>query len=169
MATFQDNLRYPVPCRKVKLVWIWMRQEMMGFWDAVASAGSWTICTSLPTDNQTNTSSLSFLQAACSSWHPTNSVKAPKAKMITMITVTKISNYTVPGKNDTPIKIALSILSQILWTKTMKHINKDWHIFMSILLAFKRPVCHWKYEISNTVTLVWSMFFKQVIAKRIDL
>ena len=106
---------------------------------------------------------------ACSSWHPTNSVKAPKAKMITMITVTKISNYTVPGKNDTPIKIALSILSQILWTKTMKHINKDWHIFMSILLAFKRPVCHWKYEISNTVTLVWSMFFKQVIAKRIDL
>ena len=128
-----------------------------------------TICTSLPTDNQTNTSSLSFLQAACSSWHPTNSVKAPKAKMITMITVTKISNYTVPGKNDTPIKIALSILSQILWTKTMKHINKDWHIFMSILLAFKRPVCHWKYEISNTVTLVWSMFFKQVIAKRTDL
>jgi len=36
-----------------------MRQEMMGFWDAVASAGPYeTVCTSLQTDNQTNTSSL---------------------------------------------------------------------------------------------------------------
>ena len=37
------------------------------------------ICTSLQTDNNTNTSSLSFLQAGCSSWHPTNSLKALKA------------------------------------------------------------------------------------------
>jgi len=40
-----------------------MRQEMMGFWDG--SGISWTIimqtiCTSLQTDNHTNTSSLSF-------------------------------------------------------------------------------------------------------------
>jgi len=37
-----------------------MRQEMMGFWDAVASTGPYavqTICTSLQTDNLTNTSS----------------------------------------------------------------------------------------------------------------
>ena len=34
------------------------------------------ICTSLQTDNHTNTSSLNFLQAGCSSWCPTNSVKA---------------------------------------------------------------------------------------------
>ena len=35
-----------------------------------------TICTSLQTDNHTNTPSLNFLPAGCSSWRPTNSVKA---------------------------------------------------------------------------------------------
>jgi len=34
-----------------------------------------TVCTSLQTDNHINTSSLNFLQAGCSSWRPTNSVK----------------------------------------------------------------------------------------------
>jgi len=38
-----------------------------------------TICTSLQTDNDTNTSSLNFLQAGCSTWCQTNSVKAPNA------------------------------------------------------------------------------------------
>jgi len=37
-----------------------MRQEMMGFWDAVASGHMQTICTSLQTDSHTNTSSLNF-------------------------------------------------------------------------------------------------------------
>jgi len=50
----------------------------MGFGDAVASAGPYAICicTSLQIDNHTNTSSLNFLQAGCSSWHPNNSVSA---------------------------------------------------------------------------------------------
>jgi len=39
---------------------------MMGFWDAVASQDHMqTICTSLHTDNNTNSSSLNFLQAVC--------------------------------------------------------------------------------------------------------
>jgi len=38
-----------------------------------------TIYTSLQTDNHTNTSSLEFLQAGCSSCRPTNSVRALKA------------------------------------------------------------------------------------------
>jgi len=37
------------------------------------------VCTSLQTDNHTSTPPLSFLQAACPSCHPTNSVKALKA------------------------------------------------------------------------------------------
>jgi len=37
-------------------------------------------CTSLQTDNHTSTPPLSFLQAGCPSCHPTNSVKALKAK-----------------------------------------------------------------------------------------
>jgi len=38
------------------------------------------VCTSLQTDNHTSTPPLSFLQAGCPSCHPTNSVKALKAK-----------------------------------------------------------------------------------------
>ena len=39
-----------------------------------------TICTLLQTDYHTNTSSLNFLQAGCSSGRPTNSVKALRAE-----------------------------------------------------------------------------------------
>jgi len=84
-----------------------MRQEMMGFWDAVASAGQckqsaphsrqittpkphhseWQwhqmghmqVCTSLQTDNHATTPPLSLLQAGCPSCRPTNSVKALKS------------------------------------------------------------------------------------------
>jgi len=37
------------------------------------------ICTVLHTENQASTQSLNFLQAGCSTWDPTNSVKALKA------------------------------------------------------------------------------------------
>jgi len=49
---------------------------MMGFWDAVASAGP---NANNQTDNHTNTSSLNFLQDICSFSCPTNSVRALKA------------------------------------------------------------------------------------------
>ena len=39
------------------------------------------VCTSLRTDNHASTPPLSFLQAACTSCHPTNSVKALKAQI----------------------------------------------------------------------------------------
>jgi len=53
----------------------------------VAGSGiSWAImqvCTSLQTDNHTSTPPLlCFLQAGCPSCHPTNSVKALKAKSV---------------------------------------------------------------------------------------
>jgi len=41
--------------------------------------GHMQVCTSLQTDNHASTPPLSFLQAGCPSWHPTNSVKALKA------------------------------------------------------------------------------------------
>jgi len=49
----------------------------MGFWGAVASAGPYAHNLHL----YSNTSSLNFLQARCSSWRPTNSVKALKANI----------------------------------------------------------------------------------------
>jgi len=42
--------------------------------------GHMQVCTSLQTDNNASTPSLSFLQAGCPSCRPTNSVKALQAK-----------------------------------------------------------------------------------------
>ena len=64
--------------RKVKPIWILLEQE------TVSSSGiSWAICKSAPRSRQITTPALhysSFLQAGCPSCHPTNSVKALKAK-----------------------------------------------------------------------------------------
>ena len=57
--------------RKVKPIWIWLKQETV----AVESA----VCTSLQTDNYASTPPLSLLQAGCPSCHPTNSIKSLKA------------------------------------------------------------------------------------------
>ena len=43
--------------------------------------GHMQVCTSLQVDNHASTPPLSFLQARCPSCHPTNSVKALKAKI----------------------------------------------------------------------------------------
>jgi len=41
--------------------------------------GHMQVCTSLQTDNHVSTPPLSFLQAGCPSWRPTNSVEALQA------------------------------------------------------------------------------------------
>jgi len=46
--------------------------------------GHMQVCTSLQADNHATTSPLSFLQAGCPSCHPTNSVKALKAVLLTV-------------------------------------------------------------------------------------
>jgi len=52
---------------------------MMGFWDAVASAGRNANNLHLNPDRQPHQHLITqFLQTGCSSWHPTNSVKALK-------------------------------------------------------------------------------------------
>jgi len=64
-----------VSIRKVKLIWILIKQETMG-WQRHQLDHMQIICTSLQTHNHTSTSSLNFLQVGCSSWRPTNSIKA---------------------------------------------------------------------------------------------
>jgi len=49
--------------------------------DAVAVDHMQIICSSLHRDNAARTSPLNFLQAWCSSWYPTSSVKALKAQL----------------------------------------------------------------------------------------
>jgi len=52
-----------------------MKQETMG-WQLHQLDHMQITCTSLQTDNHANTSTLNFVQAACSSWRPTKALKA---------------------------------------------------------------------------------------------
>jgi len=58
-----------VGTRKVRPIWILMKQEMMGWqWHQLDHNNHMQIiCILLQTDNHGNTSSLNFLQAGCSS------------------------------------------------------------------------------------------------------
>jgi len=55
------------------------------------------ICTSPQTDNHTNTSLLSFLQAGCPYCCPTNSVKALKAFIHSCVCAYEFVRLRVPG------------------------------------------------------------------------
>jgi len=54
--------------------------------------GRMQVCTLLPTDNHASTPPLSFIQAGCSSCHPTNSVKTLKAVLTLGTNTTKTNN-----------------------------------------------------------------------------
>ena len=57
-----------------------LTQEMTGFWDAVASDGPYANNLHLTSNGQPHKHLITqFLQAGCSSWRPTSSVKALKA------------------------------------------------------------------------------------------
>jgi len=49
--------------------------------------GHMQVCTSLQTDNHASTPPLSFLQAGCPSCHPSNSVKALKARLFLILII----------------------------------------------------------------------------------
>ena len=70
---------YYTSTRKVRPVSISMRQEMTGFCDAVASARPYANNLNLASNRWPHQHIAQFLQSGCSSWRPTNSVKALKA------------------------------------------------------------------------------------------
>jgi len=61
--------------------------------------GHMQVCTSLQTDNHASTLPLSFFQAGCPSCHPTNSVKALKAKVNTLLLCPRVYNRGVLGSS----------------------------------------------------------------------
>ena len=79
--------------RKVKLIWILLKQE------TVRDSG--ISCISLLTDNHASTPPLSFLQAGCLSCRRTNSVSALKAKLLSTLYnklhSTSLCSYRVRG------------------------------------------------------------------------
>jgi len=84
------------------------------------------ICTSLQTDNHDSTPSLNFLQAGCSFWCPTNSVKALKV------------NYTGSGYKSM-LLVPCSLKNPAHLTET------DWHI----LLCLYQYTTTEKYNVIN--------------------
>jgi len=75
----RDNLGKPAPERSKPF---WILKDMMGWrWHPLDHMQ--IICTLPQTDNHASTSSLHFLQAGCSSWRPTNNIKALKANKST--------------------------------------------------------------------------------------
>jgi len=76
--------------------WYQKGETNLDFTEARDSEWQWhqldhmQVCTSLQTDNHTSTPLLSFLQAGCPSCHPTNSVKALKAKQYSLYIINKI-------------------------------------------------------------------------------
>ena len=72
--------------------------------------GHMQICTSLHTDNHASTQQLSFLQAGCPSWRPTNSIKALKA----VRTTTTASADIIINKNNWSLTIDIYIFLLVL-------------------------------------------------------
>jgi len=73
------------------------------------------ICTTLQTDNHASTPSLNFLRARCSSWCPTNSVKALKAVTLLILLQLPFCSYAhhnvcCTGFQSTPVNSYLAIL-----------------------------------------------------------
>jgi len=95
----------------------------LDFTEATDSEWQWhqlehmQVCTSLQTDNHANTLPLSFLQAICPSCHPTNSVKALKAQIITLTMQAKAlppkNSHELLGWNCDHISLALHSLQML--------------------------------------------------------
>ena len=109
--------------RKLKPIWILLKQETVS-----GSGISWAImkvCNSLHTDNHTSTPPLSFLQAGCPSWRPTNSVKALKARTL-RIRLKILSGYAqvlLPSTKTAPSWGAIwaPIYYMVPWAPTSLH------------------------------------------------
>jgi len=103
-----------------------------------------TICTLLQTDNTTNISSLNFLQAGCSSWRPTNNVKALK---------------TVNFQNS-PEEIISHLLSSIpskyacFRVGLLYNVNEFYVFFLRGLLQAPNTVNCQQPKIANTLTMI---------------
>jgi len=77
--------------------------------------GHMQVCTSLQTDNHASTPPLSFLQGRCPSCHPTNSVKALKAKAL------MANNNTCNNNNNNNHD---NVYGAVIMTKVMREFTR---------------------------------------------
>ena len=109
-----------------------------------------TICTLLGTDNHSNTSLLKFLQTGCSSWYPSNSVKALKALELI---------ETQPG----PRKVCNNRVSFITESVVIRF-HCVWLVSLySVILYLLRSLCQLATVLSKPhrpVAWRWSLFLQ---------
>ena len=134
------GLRWWAGTGNIKPIWILLKQETEWQWHQLVRM---QVCTSLQTDNYTSTPPLSFLQAGCTSCHPTNSVKALKANqstegkqqwhvIINFIIKTKTTAYH--------LLLCLFLLSSV--TDVMSIIRRQQRFFSAVLLvSAKSALC----------------------------
>ena len=133
--------------RKVKPIWILLKQES-------GSGICWAICKPAPRSRQITTPAPHrwvFLQAGCPSCHPTNSVKALKAKALK-------AKYN--GRKMVVIQLVLVIVvddAQEHWSVALRQVAKSCFIRhhrsrRTVLL----PVCRlWQIDLLELELITW--------------
>jgi len=106
------------------------------------------ICTTLQTYNHASTPSLNFLQAGCSSWCPTNSVKALKWQMhwqvqsqsLAMLMLHSMSHYTTVMT----VSNVSAVISMNQWNVASVQPEHPLHpqLTHSTILPFTQPTQH---------------------------
>jgi len=99
---------------------IWISRDSEWQWHQL---GRMQVCTSLQTDNHTNTPPLSFLQAGCPSCRPTNSVKALKAILaITLLAISVLDGTLGLGSGPPDELTRLRTVSRRLLLLAITHV-----------------------------------------------
>ena len=121
LTAFFPGLPGSAGTRKVKPIWILLKQEIMS-----GSGISWAICKSAPRSRQITTPvpyHSSFLQARCPSCGPTNSVKALKAKFNGTIKQTTDSGLVDRDLTELSTQFPLYHASEITTSHTSWHFS----------------------------------------------
>ena len=126
--------------RKVKPIWILLKQGADSEWQW-HQLGHMQVCTLLQTDNHTSTPPLGFLQTGCPSCHPTNSIKALKAKLNAKKTC---------GTKSTDIPRVLCISSSLSMTYQVPS-AQHWCTAVNPVLWPCLTICH-----THTTTVNWT-------------
>ena len=146
-----------------------------------------TMCTSLQRDNHDNTSSLNFLQVGCSSWCPTNSVKALKAQpwlWVTHKNLVKLGCVAPRRCSQTDTQTHKRILITILYSPTgaeykfkltkfghfprrnfsfsslmslSKLLHQEKHIVSTPVLSVFKLLWWWEQRRRNTREVAWKL------------
>ena len=105
--------------------------------------GHMQVCTLLQTDNHASTPPLRFLRAGCPSCHPTNSVKAPIARVLDKSTKINL----ISTRSDTHQKLAAgNCEQQVRFSRTASYRSKTFQVLTKTSSVFKHLQVHFSLK-----------------------